>query len=267
MASFIKNYFFPLPRFSSKAFNICLRQSKVSLKLWKGALAFIILEPLITLVGMGMGIGSLVTTVGDVSYIEYIAVGLIIFSPANIAVFETMYGGFSRMEHQRTWEGIIDTSMSLDDVVFGEIMWATTRGLISGLALWITATLLGALTHPLLVFCALLISVFVAFTSSAVGMILVAKAKVFDLFTIFHTVVFMPAIFLSGVFFPITQLPTIVQKIAYCLPFAPLIEAARLMSQQKNFIYPLLYGLGLALMYAIPAYYISMAMIRKRILG
>lgn len=267
MIQTLKTYFFPLPRFSAKAFNIYRRQILVSIKLWKGALAFLILEPLITLVGMGMGIGSLLPELGGVSYLEFIAIGLIIFSPANIGVLEIMYGGFSRMEHQRTWEGIMDTSMSLDDIVFGEIIWATFRGLINGFSLWLTAWLLGAFSHPFYVLLALLISAVVAFTSASIGMILVARAKVFDVFTMFHTVVFIPATFLSGVFFPYSQLPQFLQTLAWCLPFAPLIEAARLFSQGQFISYPLFHGLILAVAYAIPAYFISTAMIRKRLMG
>lgn len=258
---------FPLPKLSWMAMNIVRRQGLVSRKLWKGGLGFVILEPLIMLLGMGLGLGQLLPQVEGMRYLGFVTLGLMLFSPANIAVLETMYGGFSRMAHQHTWEGIMDTAMSLDDIVLGEVIWAAMRGTTNALALWLMASLLGAFEQPLYVLPVILLSALVALMSSALGMILLGIARNFDGFTLFHTLVFVPATFLSGVFFPISQLPTFLQGIAYFFPFAPLIAAVRLAVQGHWQINLFAHGIGLAMVYLLLAFCLGFALVRKKLLA
>lgn len=259
--------FQPRPQLSMKSWNIVRRQWLVTQKLWKGALSFVILEPLITLLGMGLGLGQLLPSVDGMRYLGFVAIGLMIFTPANIALLETMYGGFSRLQHQRTWEGIMDTSMSLDDVIFGEVLWAAMRGTTNALALWVMASLLGAFDQPLDALMVVGFSALVAMMSSAIGMILLGFARTYDVFMLFHTLVFLPATFLSGVFFPLASLPVLLQKFAGILPFAPLIHASRAMIHGQWLWLDFAHGVLLALGYLVLAYWLSVALIRRRLMG
>jgi lipooligosaccharide transport system permease protein len=48
-------------------------------------------------------------------------------SAMNAASFEALYSAFSRMHVQKTWDGIMNAPVSLDDVVLAEMLWAATR--------------------------------------------------------------------------------------------------------------------------------------------
>ena len=53
----------------------------------------------------------------------------------NAATFEVLYSGFSRMHVQKTWEAILNTPLGLKDVLMGELVWATSKSLMSGVAI------------------------------------------------------------------------------------------------------------------------------------
>ena len=83
-----------------------------------------IIEPLLYLVGFGFGLGAMVPEVDGVKYIAFLAGGTICYSTMLAASYEALYSGFARMHVQRTWEGILNAPVSLEDVVFAEWVWA-----------------------------------------------------------------------------------------------------------------------------------------------
>ena len=98
-----------------------------------------IAEPLMWLVAFGYGMGALVGQVnvggaaGDtkVPYILFLASGSICMSAMNAASFEALYSAFSRMHVQKTWDGIMNAPVSLDDVVLAEMLWAAFKALFT----------------------------------------------------------------------------------------------------------------------------------------
>lgn len=60
----------------------------------------------------------------------------------------------------------------------------------------------------------------IGLTAAALGLVVNAFAKNYDFFTCYFTIFVTPMWFLSGVFFPFTQLPPWVQAFAQWLPLA-----------------------------------------------
>ena len=73
------------------------------------------------LVAFGYGLGALVGEVNtggqQVPYILFLASGSICMSAMNAASFEALYSACSRMHMQKTWDGIMNAPVRLDDVV------------------------------------------------------------------------------------------------------------------------------------------------------
>src|SRR6476659_2595255 len=82
-----------------------------------------IADPLLYMLALGYGIGSLIGDVAGMRYIEFIGTGMVCQSAMFTASFEGMYSAFSRMHVQRTWDGIINAPISLDDVVMADWLW------------------------------------------------------------------------------------------------------------------------------------------------
>jgi lipooligosaccharide transport system permease protein len=61
-------------------------------------------DPVIYMLGLGYGLGSLLPEMGGMSYMAFLAAGTVCYSTMNSASFEALYSGFARMHEQRTWE-------------------------------------------------------------------------------------------------------------------------------------------------------------------
>ncbi|MEM5325146.1 ABC transporter permease [Paraburkholderia sp. JHI2823] len=183
-------------------------------------------DPMIYLFGLGFGLGLMVGRIDGVSYIAFLAAGTVSSSVMMSASFESMYSGFSRMHVQRTWEAIMHTPLTLGDVVLGEVMWAASKSMLSGAAIMVVAGMLGYASFPSMLLALPVIALAgLAFASCA--MIVTALAPSYDFFMFYQTLVLTPMLLLSGVFFPIAQLPAAAQHITLMLPLAHAVALIR----------------------------------------
>ena len=189
-----------------------------------------IAEPLMWLVAFGYGLGSLVGEVqlGEekVRYLVFLASGSICMSAMNAATFEALYSAFSRMHVQKTWDGIMNAPVKLDDVLLAEMLWAGFKSLFTVTAILFVMLALGISQSPKL-FVAWPILLGVGLTFSCMALIFNALAKGYDFFTYYFTLVLTPMTFLSGVFFPRDQLPPWIHMISQWLPLTQAVELIR----------------------------------------
>lgn len=221
-------------------------------------------DPMIYLFGLGLGLGLMVGQVNGVSYIAFLAAGTTASSVMMSASFESMYSAFSRMHVQRTWEAIMHAPLTLGDVVLGEIAWAASKAVLSGLAIMLVAGALGYAQMPGALL-ALPVIVLAGIAFAALAMIVTALAPSYDFFMFYQTLVMTPMLLLSGVFFPLEQLPQGVQAATKLLPLAHAVALIR----------PLMLGrpaedVGLHLVvlggYAVVALVVCLVLLRRRLL-
>jgi lipooligosaccharide transport system permease protein len=253
-----------LPGLSLRFLPVWRRNLLVWRKLAVASVIGNIAEPMITLLAFGYGLGSLLQQIEGVPYIEYLASGSICMSVMMAASFESLYSAFSRMHVQKTWEALLNTPLELDDIVLAEMLWAASKAMISGLAILLVLFVLGIGLHPTtLLVPPLLLMVGVCFAS--IALIVNAIAKAYDFFTYYFTLVLTPMIFLSGVYYPTTQLPVWLQSVAGILPLGAAVRLVR----------PLLLGsapddpfkdLAILLVYAVVGFYIATILTRRRLL-
>jgi lipooligosaccharide transport system permease protein len=189
---------------------VFLRNFLVWKKLLIPSLIANIAEPLMWLVAFGYGLGALVGEVtmgGDkIPYIVFLASGSICMSAMNAATFEALYSAFSRMHVQKTWDGIMNAPVRLDDVLLAEMLWAAFKALFTVTAILLVMLALGIVqTWKLLMAWPILLGVGVVF--SCLALIFNALAKGYDFFTYYFTLFLTPMMFLSGIFFPLDTLP------------------------------------------------------------
>ncbi len=223
-------------------------------------------DPLITLVAFGYGLGALVGHVklGDdmVPYIVFLASGSICMSAMNAASFEGLYSAFSRMHVQKTWDGIMNSPVSLDDVVFAEMLWAAYKAFFTATAILGVMLVLGISHSPMLLLAWPLLFL-VGLTFASLALIFNALAKGYDFFTYYFTPVLTPMMFLSGVFFPREQLPPIVRAISDWLPLTNAVELVRPLFMDQWPAHPWRHGLVLAVT-TVAAFWVALALTRRR---
>ncbi len=183
-------------------------------------------DPLLWLVGFGFGIGSLLPTVGGLTYLEFLGSGMLCYSVMNSASFEALYSAFTRLKHQRTWEGILHAPMTVTDIVVGEWVWAALKGALSGAAILLVMAGLG-LVKSFAALWLLPIMLLVGLAFSGIALVVTALAKSYDLFTYYFSLFVMPMMLVSGVFFPAEQLPAVVRIAGELLPLSHATALAR----------------------------------------
>lgn len=167
-----------------------------------------IAEPLMWLVAFGYGMGALVGQVTlpgsngpvQIPYILFLASGSICMSAMQAASFEALYSAFSRMHVQKTWDGIMNAPVNLDDVVLAEMLWAAFKALFTVTAILVVMLVLGISYSPKLLL-AWPVLLGVGITFSCLALIFNALAKGYDFFTYYFTLFLTPMMFLSGIFF------------------------------------------------------------------
>jgi lipooligosaccharide transport system permease protein len=151
---------------------------------------------------------------------------MLCFSTLNSASAEALYSAFSRLKVQRTWEGILHAPLTISDVVVGEWLWAALKATLSGTAILVVMYGFG-FAHGLAPLAVVPVLFIVGLCFSGVALIMTTIARGYDFFTYYFTLLVTPMGFLSGVFFPLHQLPKLVQGVAWVLPLAHAASLAR----------------------------------------
>lgn len=254
------------PELSMRWWPVFLRNLLVWRKLAIPSLIGNIAEPLIWLVAFGYGMGALVGQVqvdgAAVPYILFLASGSICMSAMNAASFEALYSAFSRMHVQKTWDGIMNAPVGLDDVVLAEMLWAGFKAIFTTTAILFVMLALGISHSPKLIV-AWFVLVGVGVTFSCIALIFNALAKGYDFFTYYFTLFMTPMMFLSGVFFPLEQLPGVVRTIAGWLPLSNAVALVRPLFMDQWPADWWRHALVLVA-YTVVAFWIALALTRKR---
>lgn len=255
-----------VPALSMRWWPVFRRNWLVWKKLAIPSLVGNIAEPLMWLVAFGYGMGALVGKVTvdgvQVPYILFLASGSICMSAMNAASFEALYSAFSRMHVQKTWDGIMNAPVNLDDIVMAEMLWAAFKAIFTVTAILAVMLALGISYSPkLLVAWPVLLGVGITF--SCVALIFNALAKGYDFFTYYFTLFLTPMMFLSGIFFPLEQLPAVVREISQWLPLTNAVALVRPLFMDQwpaDWLRPL----AVLATYAVLGFWVALALTRKR---
>jgi lipooligosaccharide transport system permease protein len=210
-----------------RALKVWKRNFLVYLTHYRPSLVGNIGEPLLYLFAMGYGIGGYLQTMNGMSYMDFIAPGLMVTSAMYSSVFECTFGSYTRMTVQRTYESVISTPVSLADVVLGEILWGMTKALISSSIMAMVMMAFGLYTPGLGsigLFATIAMTGFL-FSSSAICFS--ALAPSYEFFNYFFTLFIAPMFFLSGVFFPLDNFHVAVRWASLAMPATHSVNLVR----------------------------------------
>jgi len=253
---------YALPALSRRLIPVLRRHAMVWRKLAVPSLLANVADPLITLVAFGYGLGALLSEVQGVPYIVFLAGGSLCMSTMMAASFESLYSAFSRMHVQRTWESLLNAPLLLDDVLAAEWIWAALKGCLSGIAIIAVAMALGISRSPTLIV-VLPVILLTGLAFAAIGLCVNALAQGYDFFSYYFTLILTPMSFLSGVYFPLSQLPAWLQPVCELLPLTAAVHLARplFLGQWPDQV---LWPVAVLLAYALGGFYIAAVLTRRR---
>lgn len=217
----IASYFKP-PKLTYRLWKVWRRNFDVFMKTYRVNFFPPLLEPIFYLFALGFGLGAIVTSVDGIRYIQFIAPALVAISMMYGSFFECTYGSFVRMYYQKTFDAIIATPVSVEEVIAGELLWGATRAAINSTIVLAVVAAFGLISSPLCLIVPL-VAFFAGLTFSAIGMAFTAIAPNIDFFNYPGFLFITPMFLLSGTFFPFSILPSAVQIVA--LIFLPLTHS------------------------------------------
>jgi lipooligosaccharide transport system permease protein len=246
--------------FSWRFIRVWQRNRDVFFRLWHSEVPGFVAEPIIILLAMGLGLGAYVGFVDGQKYIEFIVPGIIASYAMFSASFECTYGSFVRMEYQKTYDAIIATPLNVEDVIAGEIFWGATRSFMTGTVILAIAAAFQLLHSPW----ALLIPVLsflegIMFASIAI--LFTSFVPAIYSFNYYFTLFITPMFFFSGVFFPLSSFPNIVQTLSWIAPLTPVVHLSRALISgeiELNLLWPL------ALIIVLSALFFSISLVTMR---
>jgi len=193
---------------------------------WKVNISFNFFEPLLYLAALGIGLGAYVHPIEGVPYLNYLAPGLIASSAVFATAYECTYGTFIRMEFQKTFHAMVATPVSMDDVIAGEILYGVFKSILYSLVILAVIFALGLVKSPWTLFIPCVM--FVGGTLFAIlSIIWTGLVPNIESFNYYFSLVMTPLFLFSGVFFPLTGMNIIIQKIIWISPLYHLVNITR----------------------------------------
>jgi len=185
------------------------------------------IEPVLYLLALGFGLGTYIETVDGIPYPVFIAPALVSISVMYSSFFECTYSSFVRMYYQKTFDAIIATPVSIDEVIAGEMLWGATRGMIYATLMLPVLLIFGVVAMPsslLLIPFAFLAGLLFA----SIGMCFTAITPGIDALNYPSFLFITPMFLFSGTFFPLDLLPEPIQYFAFAaLPLTHVVSINR----------------------------------------
>lgn len=184
------------------------------------------LEPLILLAGLGIGLGAYLPSMGSLSYLAFLASGVIVTGSMFAASYECTYGTFVRLEFDKVYDGMLSAPLSPGDLVLGEILFVGTKGFLFALAVLVVIWAAGIISYPLS-FLATLSGFLCGLMFGALSMLVTTRIKNINHFNFYFTGLISPMFFFSGVVFPVENLSPALRLLAEALPLTHVVRLAR----------------------------------------
>lgn len=213
---------FRVPKLSYRVWKTWMRNKDVFMKTYKTNFLPSLLEPVLYLLALGFGLGGFVQPIDGQPYIQFIAPALVAVSMMFSSFYECTFASFVRMYYQKTFDAIIATPVSIEEVITGEILWGATKSLINSSIVLGVIIIFGVPPTPLFLLIPPL-SFLVGLLFSSIAMCFTAIVPNIDSFNYPNFLFITPMFLLSGTFFPLTSMPELVQTLAQV--FLPLTNA------------------------------------------
>lgn len=231
------------------------RNLTVYRSIWKVVFLPPLLEPLFYLVAFGVGLSVLVGSVHyhgvDVSYMAFIAPALLAINIMYNAFFENTYASFVRMYYQKTFDAMMATPLTLEEIMAAEIVWSATKSVAATAIMQGVISLFGLVQYPegLLI---LPIAFLGGIAFGSVGLFFTSMIRTIEMFNLPIFLFITPMFLFSGTFFPLENLPSWTQRLATFFPLTHLVNLTRSLSfglMAPDLLWSLLYLLLFCLVF------------------
>ncbi len=191
---------------------------------WRTAVALSMTQPIIFLLGMGLGVGALVddragstASLGGLTYLQFLAPALLATTAMMAGSFEATYPVLDGFKWRRTFEGVAATPVDPRAVVHGLMLWWITRLIIGSLGVGLALLIIPS-TRGWGVPIAMAASIPTGLAFAVPIAAWTATREDESSFPPIQRFVITPLFLFGGAFYPIESLPGALQPIAWVTP-------------------------------------------------
>jgi lipooligosaccharide transport system permease protein len=226
-----------------------------------------IADPALVMVSLGLGLGSFITNVEGMSYMQYLAPGLTVATSLFTSFFESSYGFYVRMTYENVFKAMLTTPIGVKEVVMGEMIWVGLKGALMSVGVAIVLALFGLMANPWLIPLISIVGFLVALPCGAIGLLSTAMVNNINQFQSVYSFLIAPLYFLSGIFFPIAQMNTYVRWIAELFPLIHGVRLAQAIFWNQNIGHALLVSGGILCLQSAILCWWSFGKIQKKLIN
>ncbi len=210
--------------------HVVEREALIYRRLWRGVVFTQFVSPVLYLVAMGIGLGGMIEaaghTIDGLTYLEFVAPGLMAATTLQTATGEVMWPVLAGFKWMGFYHGMVSSPMRPSEIYSGIIVWLSLRLTVGATAFLVVATLLGAVLSPwavLAIPAAVLGAVALAAPLAAYS----ATQETDHRFPLVLRFLTLPMFLFSATFFPLDQLPVWLRPLAWISPLWHSVELCR----------------------------------------
>jgi lipooligosaccharide transport system permease protein len=188
------------------------------------------LEPLLYLLAFGVGVGSLIGTLETngvrLTYRSFIFSGIIAQTVLFQGFYEGSFGAFVRMYYQRIFQAIAITPITLSEVLWGELIWDASKSTLAAEVVALIGVISGEFP-PLSLFTLFPVCFLSSLLFSGMGLAAAAYSRSIDELSYPQYLLVFPMFLFCGVFYPVEDLPDVLQQVAWIFPLTSVNSLVR----------------------------------------
>ena len=190
-------------------------------RVWRGTAVTSVVTPIVFLLALGVGLGEFVDRTaelpGGITFLEFVAPGLLAATAMQLATFESTWPVLAAIKWDRQYHAMLATPLRVQDIILGHQGFVAARLAMTSTVYVVVIALFGAVGSPLAVL-AIPVAVLVGLAFSLPLAAWAAHVENEVSFVAIFRFVILPMFLFSGTFFPIENLPRLLEAIAYLTP-------------------------------------------------
>lgn len=183
-----------------------------------------VVDPALFIVVFGYWLGAHIQQLDGMPYVTYMAPGIAATTALFTAYFESSYGFFVRMSFENIYKALMTTPIGPTEIIIGEYIWVTLKGAIMAGLVGVVLLAFGVV-KPGYLWLMPFMGGLVGLSCGAMGLLSTAYVRNINQFQTVYALLISPMFFISGVFYPIEQMPRFLQFVCY---LSPLYHGVRL---------------------------------------
>ena len=183
-----------------------------------------LVDPALFIVVFGFWLGAYITELHGMTYLTYMAPGIAATTALFTAYFESSYGFYVRLVYENIFKALMTTPIGPHEILAGEFIWVALKGAIMAGLVGLVLLAFGVV-KPDYLWLMPVMGMLVGLSCGAMGLIATGYVRNMNQFQTVYALLISPMFFISGVFYPIDQMPRALQYVCY---LSPLYHGVRL---------------------------------------